>query len=146
MNPPPALLVVEDDSNDVFFIRRGLAKAGVSEDVREARDGEEALAYLRGEGPYADRARFPLPSLILLDLKLPKRSGLEVLDWLRGGPDGLREIPVIVLTSSKQKCDMDRAAELGIVAYHIKPVGYQQFVSQVEAIGLYWRSLTPKPA
>lgn len=139
------LLIVEDEPNDVFFLRRGLGKAGIVNDIREARDGEEAVAYLEGRGEFADRNRHPLPSLILLDLKLPRRSGLELLEWLRKGPVPLREIPVIVLTSSKERRDMDRADELGVVAYYVKPVGYQEFMARVESIGKYWLSLAGHP-
>ena len=136
---------MEDEPNDVLFIRRGLARAGIRKEIQVARDGEEAVAYLKGHEPFANRDLHPMPSLILLDLKLPRRSGLEVLDWLRKEPAPLREIPVIVLTSSKQQRDMDRAAELGALAYHVKPVGYPEFMSRVEAIGKYWLSIAAHP-
>lgn len=131
------LLVVEDDPNDVLFIRRGLLKAGLEGSIREARDGEEALAYLEGRGDFQDRTKHPLPSLVLLDLKLPKRSGLEVLAWLRGRAD-LKETPVIVLTSSNEDRDMERARELGVAAYHVKPVEFRELIGLVESIGRKW--------
>ena len=143
MSPPAALLVVEDEPNDVLFIRRGLARAGILEGPQETRDGEEAVAYLEGRPPFEDRAKHPLPSLILLDLKLPRRSGLEVLAWLRKQPGPLGETPVIVLTSSKEQSDMDRAAALGVLAYHVKPVSYSDFMSRVESIGKHWLSMAP---
>jgi CheY-like chemotaxis protein len=93
MSPsPPTVLVVEDDPNDVLLIERAFRKAQVGAGLQVVGDGDKAVAYLGGQGPYADRGRHPLPVLILLDLKLPRRSGLEVLDWLRGR-DGLRRLP-----------------------------------------------------
>jgi CheY-like chemotaxis protein len=141
MSHSSVLLVVEDDPNDVLFVRRGLAKAGVEGSVREARDGEEAVAYLEGKGDFRDRSKHPLPSLVLLDLKLPKKSGLEVLEWLRGRPD-LRTIPVVVLTSSRESRDMARARDLGVAAYHVKPVEFGEFMGVVESIGRNWLART----
>lgn len=135
------LLVVEDDPNDVLFIRRGLSKAGVSDRVRVARDGEEALAYLRGDGGYQDRALHPLPALITLDLKLPRKRGLDVLEWLRNDPR-FKDLPVVILTSSKQSEDIARARELGVMGYHVKPVDLKGFMELVKSIGLLWLTLT----
>ena len=146
MSPPAVLLVVEDEPNDVLFIRRGLASAGIKKEIQVARDGEEAVAYLKGQEPFGDREKHPLPSLVLLDLKLPRRSGLEVLEWLRKEPSPLREIPVIVLTSSKEPRDVDRATELGILAYHVKPVGYAEFMTRVESIGQRWLPIAGHPS
>ena len=135
------LLVVEDDPNDVKFIQRGLAKLGIGEQVRYARDGGEALAYLGGEGVYQDRTLHPLPSLMVLDLKLPKKPGLEVLAWLRNDPR-LKDLPVVIFTSSKEEGDVRRAEELGVEAYHVKPVDYKDFTEVVKSIGLLWITLT----
>ena len=92
------MLLVEDDPNDILLIQRAFAKACLVNPLKVVRDGEEALNYLSGSGEFADRGRYPLPSLILLDLKLPRKSGLEILQWLRQQP-ALKHIPVIVLTS-----------------------------------------------
>ncbi len=135
------ILLVEDDPNDVIFIRRGMDGAGVGEHVRLARDGEEAVAYLRGVGPYQDRVRFPLPALVVLDLKLPKRSGLEVLEWIRS-QSSFPDLPVVVLTSSREPGDIARAQALGIAGYHVKPVDFKRFTEIVKSIGLQWLALT----
>src|SRR4051812_16030564 len=95
----PVILLVEDDENDSFFVNRALKKAGVKHQLVQLPDGEEAILYLSGEGQYQDRTRHPLPILILLDLKMPKVSGLGVLSWLQTRPE-LARVPVVVLTGS----------------------------------------------
>lgn len=136
-NEFPSLLLVEDDPNDRLFIRRGLDKVGVGDRLRLACDGEEAVAYLEGRGAYEDRKENPLPALIILDLKLPRKSGLEVLEWLRGQPK-LKHIPVVILTSSKEPHDMDRARQLGVVSYNVKPSGLSELTEVVQSIGRLW--------
>jgi len=137
----PVLLLVEDDPNDVHFFRRGLEKAGLADGLQVAEDGEEAIAYLEGRGPYENRAEHPLPALIVLDLKLPKMGGLEVLRWLRE-ESSLREIPVVILTSSQEASDIARAQELGVTAYHIKPVDFKDTCDLVKSLGLHWARLS----
>jgi len=95
----PVILVAEDDENDVFFLRRAFLKAGLANPLVAACDGQAAVDYLEGTGVYADRKSYPLPGLLLLDLKMPRKSGLEVLTWLRERPE-LSQIPVVVLSSS----------------------------------------------
>lgn len=114
---------------------------GVGDHVQVARDGGEAVAYLEGEGAYHDRALYPLPSLMLLDLKLPKKSGLEILEWVRSDPR-YKELRVIILTSSREPRDIQRAHELGVVAYHVKPADFHEFAALVESIGHSWIALT----
>jgi len=101
------VLFVEDDPNDVALTQRAFEQAGFVNPLHVVTDGEQAIGYLAGEGRYADRARYPLPILILLDLKLPRVSGFEVLTWLREAP-GVRRLPVVVLTSSGQSPDISR--------------------------------------
>lgn len=115
------LLMVEDDPDVVFLFKRSLAKAGLIEGFRVARDGEEAVHYLGGTGPFHDRGRHPLPCLVLLDLRLPRVSGLEVLEWVRSRP-ALAPIPIFVLTTSDLPEDERRAHDLGARAYWVKPV------------------------
>src|SRR5581483_1794343 len=103
--------------------RRAFAKANVPNPLIIVGDGDAAIAYLAGVDGYADRTRFPLPALVLLDLKLPRRSGLEVLEWIRKQP-GVRRIPVVVLTSSRQRPDVDCAYDLGANSYLVKPVEF----------------------
>lgn len=138
------LLLVEDDPNDILLIQRALAKGNLVNPMRIVRDGEEAIAYLNGQGDFSRRDRFPLPSLILLDLKLPRKSGLEVLEWLRNQPE-LRRIPVIVLTSSRESADISRAYELGANSYLVKPVDFDGLLEMVKAIGVYWIILNKVP-
>ncbi len=140
------MLLVEDDPNDILLIQRAFAKASLVNPLKVVRDGEEALSYLAGTGEFADRTRSPLPSLILLDLKLPRKSGLEILQWLRQQPE-LKHIPVIVLTSSKESSDVARAYELGANSYLVKPVGFEGLLELVKSIGMYWMILnkTPEP-
>jgi CheY-like chemotaxis protein len=141
------MLLIEDDPNDILLIQRAFAKASLVNPLKVVRDGEEALNYLEGTGSFEDRGRFPLPSLILLDLKLPRKSGLEILQWLRQQP-GLKHIPVIVLTSSKESSDVSRAYDLGANSYLVKPVGFDGLLELVKSIGVYWMILnkTPEPA
>jgi CheY-like chemotaxis protein len=114
------ILLVEDDEHDVFFFRRALAKAGLQFPLRLVVDGEQAVQYLSGEGQYSDRAAHPLPDIIFLDLKLPYLGGLEVLEYIKNQP-ALRDIDVIVLTSSPEERDRKRAIELGAKEYLVKP-------------------------
>jgi DNA-binding response OmpR family regulator len=107
-------------------------------------DGEEAVVYLAGEGRYADRLRYPLPGLVLLDLKLPRRSGLEVLQWLRE-QQVLRRLPVVVLSSSREATDIDRAYDLGANSYLVKPVGSDALLGMVRAMDGYWLSHNELP-
>lgn len=138
------LLLVEDDPNDLLLIQRAFAKARLVNPVRIVRDGEEAINYLAGNGEFADRGRCPLPSLILLDLKLPKKSGLDVLEWMRGRPS-LRRIPVIVLTSSRESEDIRKAYELGANSYLVKPLGFDNLLEVIQALRMYWVILNKAP-
>ena len=131
------ILLVEDDADDVLLIQRAFRKAKIANPIQAVRDGDEAVAYLSGAGPYGDRRQFPSPVLILLDLKLPRRSGFEVLEWLRGQP-GLKRTPVVVLTSSKETADVNRAYELGANSYLLKPVTFEALQEMMRTISLYW--------
>ena len=116
----PVILLVEDDRNDVFFLRRAFEQAGVRASLRVVSDGEEAMDYLMGRGKFVDRSQFPLPALLLLDLKMPLANGFDVLAWLRSQPS-LDYLSVIVLTSSPEDRDRQKAAELGAARYFVKP-------------------------
>lgn len=134
------VLLVEDDPDHVTLIQRAFAKANLVNPLRVVRDGEDAVDYLSGKGAYADRARHPLPSLILLDLKLPRKSGLEVLAWLRAEP-GLKLTPVVVLSSSAESSDVQNAYALGVNSYLLKPVKFDDLLGMVKSIGMYWMIL-----
>lgn len=140
----PTLLLVEDDANDVMLFRRAKDKSNLANPLQVVEDGEAAVAYLSGQGQYADRNRYPLPTLMLLDLKLPRKSGLEVLAWLREQP-GLLRLPVVVLTSSKESVDVGQAYDLGANSYLVKPVAFDKLLEMVKALGLYWLILNEKP-
>ena len=139
------ILLAEDDPNDVLLIQRAFQRNHVANPVQVVRDGEEALAYLSGQAPFADRERHPLPVLMLMDLKMPRKSGLEVLEWVRRQP-GLKRLPIIVLTSSNQSPDINRAYELGANSYLVKPAGFDSLLDLVKNLDMYWLILNEKPA
>src|SRR6202008_1969122 len=140
-----SILMAEDDENDVFFIERAFKQAQIANPLNRVRDGEEAIAYLKGEGAYADRDKFPLPHLVLLDLKMPRKNGFEVIAWVRQQP-GLRRLPLVVLTSSKEGPDVNRAYELGANTYLVKPVKFEGLVEMMKTLNLYWLILAEKPS
>jgi CheY-like chemotaxis protein len=140
----PTVLLVEDSQNDILLIERAVRQASLAATLSVVRDGDAAVEYLSGAGPYADRQRHPLPILVLLDLKLPRRSGLEVLEWQRQQP-GLRRLPVAVLTSSNQMADVNRAYDLGANSYLVKPVAPDAMLDLVKLLGLYWLVVNEKP-
>lgn len=131
------ILLVEDELDDAQLLTRAFRKAGIGNPVRHLQDGDMAIAYLAGQPPYADRERNPYPTVILLDLKLPRRSGFEVLEWLRAQP-GLRRLPVVVLTSSGQNEDVNRAYDLGANSYLVKPASTAALQEMVKNINAYW--------
>jgi CheY-like chemotaxis protein len=138
------ILHVDDDSNDALLFQHACRKAGVEVDLQGVSDGDEAIAYLRGQDQFADRQQFPLPRLILLDLKMPRLSGFEVLGWLRQN-DQWKRLPVVVLTSSSHDADVNRAYDLGANSYLVKPVGFEALVEIARAIHLYWLTLNERP-
>lgn len=143
MNTQGAILLVEDDTNDVFLMQRACRKVELPNPLVVVGDGDEAVDYLSGAGRYADRAAHPLPVLVLLDLKLPRKSGLEVLDWLRRQP-ALKRLPVVVLTSSKEPGDVNRAYDLGANSYLVKPLGFDALLDLVRSLNVYWLNLNEK--
>jgi CheY-like chemotaxis protein len=139
-----SILLVEDSADDALLLQRAFRKLGMEERIQVLPDGEKAVAYLAGEGDYRDRLLYPLPGLMLLDLKLPRRSGFEVLEWLRLQP-GLKRLPVVVLTGSRESSDVDRAADLGANSYLVKPVGFEALQSVVQTLHLYWLRFNESP-
>src|SRR5689334_7946326 len=114
------VLLVEDDENDIFFFQLALETAALHRPLQVATDGDQALAYLAGDGTFAQRDEYPLPFVVVLDLNLPRKTGLEVLKWIRGNA-ALNHIPVVVLTSSTAESDRTTALELGADQYWMKP-------------------------
>ena len=139
------ILHVEDDPNDVLLVERAIKKANSPVVLRSVGDGDKAVAYLRGDESFSNREQFPLPSLVLLDLKMPRKSGLEVLGWIREQPE-LKRLPVVVFTSSKHDQDINRAYDLGANSYLVKPVGFDALLETVKQIQSYWGTLNQAPA
>jgi len=138
------ILLAEDDQNDVLLIKRAFSKSRIINPIACVGNGEEAVAYLKGEGIYEDRQQYPLPFMLLLDLKLPRLSGHEVLKWLRAQPL-LKRLPVVVLTSSKQPADINHAYELGANSYLVKPVVFEEFAMLMQQLQMYWLMLSEHP-
>jgi CheY-like chemotaxis protein len=126
----PPVLYAEDEENDVFLMQRAFRKAGIANPLQTASDGAEAIRYLEAKGDPVNRQDRPLPCLVLLDLNLPRRSGLEVLKWIREEPK-TRELPVIILTSSNQHSDIAAAYELGANGYLVKPPSSEKLLELV---------------
>ena len=120
MNPNASILLVEDDPNDVFLMKRALKGAAITNPLRIAEDGQQAIDYLTGAGQFADRTAFPVPNLVFLDLKLPYKSGFEVLEWIRTQPS-MDSILVVVLTSSSEEKDIKETHRLGAKSFLVKP-------------------------
>jgi two-component system response regulator len=138
------LLLVEDNPQDLELALRALGKANLRNRVHIARDGAEALDYIFGEGAEAARGTISTPKVILLDLKLPKVDGLDVLKRLKGDPR-TKAIPVVVLTSSKEQSDIVESYNLGVNSYIVKPVDFEGFTEAVRTLGLYWIGLNQPP-
>lgn len=145
MTAQNSVLLVEDNTSDVFLVRRAFQKAQVGCLIQVVKDGEEAVAYLKGTGQYSDRERFPLPVLVLLDLKLPRRSGFEVLDWLRKQP-ALKRLPVVILTSSREVRDINKAYDFGANSYLVKMADPSSMTDLSRLIDRYWMALNQKPS
>lgn len=138
------ILLVEDNPNDAEMAIRALKKNNLANNVHHVEDGAEALAYLFGTGKYAGRDVNSTPKVVLLDLKLPKVDGLEVLRRIKSG-EATRTIPVVVLTSSKEERDLVDSYRLGVNSYIAKPVEFDKFVDAVKNLGLYWLLLNRMP-
>ena len=134
------ILLVEDNQMDVILTLDAFREAKLQNKINVARNGQEALDYLFGEGKYSDRNIFPLPSLILLDLKMPGIDGFEVLSRIKS-TEGLKRIPVVILTSSKDEGDRALSYDIGANSYLIKPVSFDGFIDVVRKIDDYWFSL-----
>jgi CheY-like chemotaxis protein len=141
----PLILQVEDREEDVYLLKRAIQRAEVQADIRAVVDGQEAIDYLSGHGRFADRQQFPLPYLILLDLKLPYKTGFDVLAWVRGQPS-LRTLIVIVLSSSIDEGDLEKAYQLGANAFLVKPSDMHTLVEMCRAMRLFWLTHNQPPA
>jgi CheY-like chemotaxis protein len=142
---PRVILVVEDEPSDVMLLRRAFSRTGTRSQILSVGDGDLAVAYLAGEGVYADRGQHPIPDLVLLDLKLPRRSGFEVLDWVRHHTL-FGSLPAIMLTSSRERVDVEKAYALGANSYFAKPGTFDELVELVRVFERYWLQLSELPA
>jgi len=137
------ILIVEDDPNDIELTLTALADYNLANEVMVTRDGQQALDYLYCRGAYSTRAAGN-PAVMLLDLKLPKIGGLEVLQQIKS-EEHLKMIPVVVLTSSNEEKDMMRSYKLGVNAYVVKPVDFHEFVNAVKELGVFWAVINEPP-
>jgi CheY-like chemotaxis protein len=147
MTATHTILLVEDNPVDILLMQRAFRNETLANtSLQIVRDGDAAVFYLEGDGEYNDRARYPLPAIILLDLKLPRRSGHEVLGWLKKQPK-LKRLPVVILTSSRQAFDVNRAYDLGVNSYLVKPIGFALLLEMMNSLNEYWlnHSELPEP-
>jgi CheY-like chemotaxis protein len=138
------ILLVEDNQADVELTLRALKKNNIANRIEVVGDGEEALDFVFARGKYASRSLDSIPRLILLDLKLPKIGGIDVLTQIKGNPK-TRMIPVVVLTSSKEDRDIVESYKLGVNSYIVKPVDFDKFIDSVRSLGVYWLLLNQPP-
>ena len=144
MKSARSFLVAEDDENDVFFLQRAFQEAKIENPLHVVRDGQEAIDYLSGAGKFSDRNLYPLPQLFILDLKMPRKTGLDVLGWLHEQPE-LQCLPVLVLSSSAQRTDIERAYELGANGFVVKPASLEKRVELAKLIGAFWLDFNVGP-
>ncbi len=133
------ILLVEDDPNDVWLVKHAFQSANISNPLRIVNDGQEAIDYLKGNGAYSDRGAFPLPKLVLLDLKMPRLNGFDVIGWMRRHYPW-KLTPIIILSSSALPQDVNRAYELGANAYMVKPADYRALERLFRTIADFWNA------
>ena len=138
------IILVEDNPSDADLIKRSLNKNNVANKILHLKDGQEVLQYLFGEGQWKGRTTANTPKVILLDLKMPKVSGIEVLKKIKSNQETMG-IPVVVLTSSKEDPDIKECYKLGVNSYVVKPVGFEEFSTTVAQLGLYWLLINQQP-
>lgn len=140
------ILLAEDSPDDVFLIRSAFKKSGFKDPIYVVSNGEQVLQYLKGEGAFADRERYPIPHLLLLDLNMPRLNGFEVLAWIRGHPEWMC-LPVIVLTTSFYGPEIRKAYDLGANSFLTKPPEFSQLMAGLKEVGEHWlrRAILPEP-
>ena len=139
----PPILLAEDNPNDVELTLEALAQHHLANKVTVAHDGVEAMEYLRCEGAFRDREPGD-PAVVLLDIKMPRKDGLEVLREIRGDP-ALKRLPVVILTSSREERDLITSYDLGVNAYVVKPVDFPSFIDAVKELGMFWAVINERP-
>ena len=138
------VLLVEDDLNDIFLVKRAFKMAQLENPLQVVTDGEEAVHYLKGEGRFGDREAHPVPKLIVMDIKMPRMTGFDVLNWIKHDA-ALRRIPIVIVSSSDRPQDINRAYELGANAYMVKPVDFRAVERLFASITHYWGLECAKP-
>ena len=130
-------MLIEDNEDDIFFMKRAIKSAAIENSLQVVTDGQQAVEYLEGTGKFSDRTQFPLPMLVLLDLKLPHKNGHEVLRWIREQPE-FETLIVLILTTSREASDIEKAYRLGANSYLVKPPGAPQLIEIVKALKQFW--------
>lgn len=133
----PPVLVAEDEDADVIFLQHAFKTLKIPNPLIAVKDGDEVLNYLQGKKPFENRAEYPLPALLLLDLKMPRMTGFDVLEWLRQHPES-KTFPIVVLTSSDQETDREKALALGAAGYRVKPGGIKKLTELVREVHERW--------
>lgn len=144
METPALILVAEDDPNDIMLLRRAFYKAGVEVPIRFVRDGQEVVDYLEGKPPFEDPHESPIPTLLLLDLKMPRLNGFEVLEWLHRQAF-LHRLPVVIFSASSEPEDRRRAYSLGAGSYVVKPQDPEEFMEVIQLLKRYWVDINYPP-
>jgi CheY-like chemotaxis protein len=140
----PVVLVAEDREEDLFLIRRAFEHLGFATPVQYVRDGEQVIAYLSGEGRFSNRAEYPLPNVLLLDLKMPRKTGFDVLKWLQQQPS-LSRLRTVVLTTSFDLHEITQAYKLGASSFLTKPLNFTEFKDTIQSIYNYWVTINKAP-
>lgn len=140
MDEKAIILLIEDNKMDIELTLNAFSEASLDNEIKVVTTGEEGISYLLGQGEFSDRKKYPLPHLILLDLKLPGISGIEVLKIIKNTPK-IKRIPVIILTSSKDEGDRILSYDYGANSYLVKPISFVEFLTVIKTLGNYWLSL-----
>jgi len=144
MKDKQTILLAEDDEDAVLLLKMACARSRLNNPMQVVNDGQKVIGYLSGNGPYADRTKFPLPCLLLLDLKMPRKSGFDVLSWVRSSAQVSR-LPVVVLTSSRDPVDINRAYDLGANSYAVKPSAFDSLIDLLNRLEGWWMGASETP-
>ena len=144
MSDRAVILLVEDEDNDVVLIRKAFEKGQILNPLFVVRTGEEAMAYLAGDGKYRNRAEYPLPDLMLLDIKMPGLDGFEVLRWVRA-QTGFSSLLIVMLTSSDRVYDVNQAYKLGANSFLVKPLDFENYIQTCHVLKQYWLNMNKRP-
>lgn len=145
MDPNRVILIAEDSEDDIDLLKIAFRRLGIKNPIQVVRDGQEAIDYLSRAGQYADRERFPFPAIVFLDLKMPRKTGLEVLEWLSTHPN-CSILPTMVFTSSSQESDITKAYRLGANCYMVKPGALDELVESLRVCMAFWNRCALPPA